>query len=584
MFIHSIDIKNTYSFGPEGTSDFSNLSKINLIIGKNGSGKTNIARVLHELPIGDINLGEIIDDAVYPSNDPSKILKGIQGEENYWQYDYQDLKIELDEGLIYTDSLNKVVPFTHNRSGNASIFINNSYELFQKLQDSILYYKSSQDRQLNPETDDLTKEWIQFGMYYILGKEITINKEAFDEYKVEGENYWIKGGHSVFNNNGADSYFSIINLLKSLLTSKKEILFLEEPENHIDPRALKRLINFIIYFFIDQKSIHSSIKKEIEEYKQNYNKSFIHGANNVGDYGNIIIQRPTYLGREKRSDITNPKNQYNQIFIISHSPILIDLISSLNKNSSQISSLFEVYEEKKVNKKAAVQVEINTQGSQKLYTIISRIRKIQDNMAQLDVIESLGIKNSDLILANGIIWVEGPSDAIYIKKFINMYTRDNEIPDLEYGKDYLFAMYGGTLLHNYLVYGNSSDLSDLRKITSFIKFNKNFYIIIDSDAIQYTDGVIKDKSKFKRAKNFILNELKLSKNSGIWYDKNNDKYTTIEDYIELDNFKKSNKKVNNSIKIVNYLDNNSDITLLKVGKTLNERIKNIYIKIKSWNS
>ena len=33
-----------------------------------------------------------------------------------------------------------------------------------------------------------------------------------------------------------------------------------------------------------------------------------------------------------------------------------------------------------------------------------------------DVLDDLGAKASDIFQSNGIIWVEGPSDRIYIKK------------------------------------------------------------------------------------------------------------------------------------------------------------------------
>ncbi len=593
MFIKSINIKNIYSFGNNGTGDFNNLTKINLIIGKNGSGKSNVVRILTELSIGDINLGEFINNTVIPSKDPKKIFKGILEEINYWQYDNQFLEIQLDIGTISTKPLNQTTPFTKNRSGNASVFCYNSYELFENLRKSIFYYKGGCNKIFDTNLGDYIKEWLQFGIYYILGKEITINSESLDEYKIKSvANNATRGGHSLKKNNIPDSYFAIINILKSILINNKSILFIEEPENHIEPRALKRLINFIIYFFIDQNCVNSPMRKELEESKNNYNKASIH-ALNYHDFGSVIVQRPTYLSRKDRSyHIELPLNRYNQIFIISHSPILIDYISSFNCHNKRVSSTYEVYEDDVENDKSTCEVEINFNNTSKLCTTVSKIREIKDNVAQQELIESLGVKSSDLILSNGIIWVEGPSDSIYIKKFINIYIRDNNLMELEYGRHYLFAMYGGTLLNNYLIYGKSEDQDDLKKIISFVNFNKNFYIIIDSDAVSGSDieNSFKDRSKFKKAKDYVLEEFRKSAengNIGLWYDKNNTKYTTIEDYIELKELKAFmhvKSKVNNSIKIINYLDNHSDITLLDIGKELNKKIEDIYDKIRLWNS
>ena len=60
----------------------------------------------------------------------------------------------------------------------------------------------------------------------------------------------------------------------------------------------------------------------------------------------------------------------------------------------------------------------------------------------IEVIDELGIKASDLLQANGIIWVEGPSDRIYIKNWLNKQYPDR----FEEGKDYQFVYYGGRLL------------------------------------------------------------------------------------------------------------------------------------------
>jgi hypothetical protein len=591
-YIKSINIKNTYSFGPDGTEALSDLSKINLIIGKNGAGKSNILRTLKDLPIDDVNLGEIVDNTWIPSKDPSKIFKGIIGEENHWQYDHQFLDIKLDIGNIITEPLNQITGFVSNQSGKSSILLGNSYDLFTSLRKLICYYKSGDRKTLANDIDAYRREWIQFAIYYILDQEITINSESFDEYKIKSKDNKdnnLRGGHSINIENCPDSYFAIINLIRTILVNDKSILFIEEPESHIEPRALKKLINFILYFFVNEDCVHTSVRQELEQSKSIYNKLTIHSLNYKG-FGNTIVQRLTYLMRDdNRTDIDFPNNRYNQIFIISHSPILIDYISNLNSNKNQVSSIYEVYTDEIVNNKSKCEIQINFNNN--LLSTVSKIRKIQDSVNQQELIESLGIKSSDLILSNGIIWVEGPSDSIYIKKFINMYIRDNGLEELEYGRHYLFAMYGGTLLNNYLIYDSSKDDNDLKKITSFIRFNKNFYIVIDSDAISNIENLIEDKSKFSKAKDYIRKDFeqntKSNTKNGLWYDKDDIQYTTIENYIELEELKKllnqGSSKVNNSVKVVNYLNKYTNIKLVDIGKKLNEHIKDIYEKIISWN-
>ena len=49
MWLKSIDLKNMYNFGDEGTRDLNDFKQFNLFIGKNGSGKTNVFRAICNL-------------------------------------------------------------------------------------------------------------------------------------------------------------------------------------------------------------------------------------------------------------------------------------------------------------------------------------------------------------------------------------------------------------------------------------------------------------------------------------------------------------------------------------------------------
>lgn len=44
----------------------------------------------------------------------------------------------------------------------------------------------------------------------------------------------------------------------------------------------------------------------------------------------------------------------------------------------------------------------------------SSIEKIESNQRKINILDDLGVKASDIFQASGIIWVEGPSDRIYI--------------------------------------------------------------------------------------------------------------------------------------------------------------------------
>lgn len=83
----------------------------------------------------------------------------------------------------------------------------------------------------------------------------------------------------------------------------------------------------------------------------------------------------------------------------------------------------------------------------------------------------LGYRASDLMQSNCIIWVEGPSDRIYIRHWIN--TLDDSLIE---GLHYSIMFYGGRLLSHL-----SADDPEINDFISLRRLNRNICIIIDSD-------------------------------------------------------------------------------------------------------
>ncbi len=91
-----------------------------------------------------------------------------------------------------------------------------------------------------------------------------------------------------------------------------------------------------------------------------------------------------------------------------------------------------------------------------------------------NVISELGNKPSDLLQANGIIWVEGPSDRIYLNRWIQVASNGRYIE----GIHYQCAFYGGSLLARLEVVESEKAEEDF---INLIRINSNFAIIMDSD-------------------------------------------------------------------------------------------------------
>jgi putative ATP-dependent endonuclease of the OLD family len=112
-----------------------------------------------------------------------------------------------------------------------------------------------------------------------------------------------------------------------------------------------------------------------------------------------------------------------------------------------------------------------------------------------NVLDTLGAKPSDMLFANGIIWVEGPSDAIYIKYWLGL-------EGIEQGRDYEFSFYGGRILSN-------CEAENGDKIMKMLKINTKAIVYMDSDKSN-------ESSDLNDTKTRIINEFKNYTDSDIW--------------------------------------------------------------------
>jgi len=101
------------------------------------------------------------------------------------------------------------------------------------------------------------------------------------------------------------------------------------------------------------------------------------------------------------------------------------------------------------------------------------------------VLDDIGAKASDILQANGIIWIEGPSDRVYLNRFIELWSGGA----LKEGLHYQFVFYGGSVLAN--IDASVPD-SDLEEAISAFRINRNFLFVCDSDR-NHSRGVLKSR-------------------------------------------------------------------------------------------
>lgn len=215
----------------------------------------------------------------------------------------------------------------------------------------------------------------------------------------------------------------------------------------------------------------------------------------------------------------------------------------------------------------------------------SVVQKIDNNQMKLNILDDLDVKASDIFQANGIIWVEGPSDRIYINKWLDIFCEK----DISEGKDYQFAYYGGKML------SHLTSIEDENKTNDFInilKTNRHAAIVIDSDKRDKMAHINKSKRRIrdefkaigsfcwitsgKEIENYIpkeaVNDVHQTNKKQI------DQYEEFPHYIRNEDKYFSSHKVESARKYTNYITFENSAKILD----LKEKIVQLYTEIKKW--
>lgn len=94
------------------------------------------------------------------------------------------------------------------------------------------------------------------------------------------------------------------------------------------------------------------------------------------------------------------------------------------------------------------------------------------------VLSDIGAKPSDLLMSNCMIWVEGPSDRTYLNRWIGLMCEHLGIPGYREGRHYQIAFYGGSTISH--MEASEAWISETDLI-NILKMNPNTILVCDSD-------------------------------------------------------------------------------------------------------
>jgi hypothetical protein len=174
------------------------------------------------------------------------------------------------------------------------------------------------------------------------------------------------------------------------------------------------------------------------------------------------------------------------------------------------------------------------------------------------VLRDLGFEMKDIYYPNCLIYVEGPTDILYIHYWLKLYIKEKGLKDFQKGIDFDFVEYGGTLAsHLTATFINPEhDFDENLKffLQNMFSSNRNVLFITDHDG---------GKSNFETAKNRIEKLLADNKQKGF----NNEfikckSVVTIEEFIGEKNIANpSETKLNAAINNISSWKQNQNLML-----------------------
>ncbi len=167
--------------------------------------------------------------------------------------------------------------------------------------------------------------------------------------------------------------------------------------------------------------------------------------------------------------VRDPKDDrpVHQFLVATHSPYIINAVVELQRSCPKGAPPPRLYQMRRDDKDVTVENVGN------------------DPDKQWAVLQAIGHRPSDVLLPNGIIWVEGPSDRVYVRTWIEKYAEHANVP-LVWGRDVEAVWYGGGQWEHLSAQGRRfwTDVTeyDLRtSLMSLATVNPNGAILIDRD-------------------------------------------------------------------------------------------------------
>jgi len=475
------ELKNEYN-----TDELDNLSKVNIFIGPNNSGKSRLLRNIYQENTFDFLPSDFNYKAINtitreynrfkkenfrafrigkPSNIDSSFYSDIP-ELKYIQIntDYKSAILQwINDFSKMTENVKESIR-TNNRLGNSSQAI----EFFEGVSQDLL-------RDIRSELKKYSRKKYSFEKLYIPTlrglRPFPRKKDSHEEIDFYEERT-IK---DYFKESGNKMIFTGLGMYKQL----KEYLLGDLQKRNI----VRKFENFLGETFFEGKEIAliPRIESDVIYVKMDDEDEYpiFHLGDGIQQL--IILTFKLYLLKHKHSIVyieepelylhpglqrkfiellTGDTFKNLQIFFTTHSNHFLDMTLDFNNISVyKFSKTIEKDDSSKTIPKFSIE---NTSNEDR------------------NLLEILGVKNSSVFLANCTIWIEGVTDRFYFRKYLEIFQKDQKQKDsnhkiFEEDKHYSFVEYSGNNITHYSFLNDDNESINVERLCSTL------FLISDKD-------------------------------------------------------------------------------------------------------
>jgi len=452
IYNDKIVVKNYKCFDSSG-GGFEKILPINLIIGKNNSGKSSLIDLIQfliEKHKGFIEIGrdnsspEVLIEHKLTEHEISRTFSsstsggGIPGS-NFFEYG----KGFIDKAYTYKLDEKKAKTFVNINAefvGPARQYIDDLAKVIEEPLAGKFFCNISAERDISPEISNAEIAFLPNGVGATNAIQQILNRTNRDSRLIEQK--LLEELNTIIN---PDIKFTRI-LVQLRDNNQWEIFFEDANKKSIALSKMGSGIKTVLLVLLNL-----IVKPDIENRNRD---SYVFAFEELENNLHPSLQRRLYNYIREYSE-----KHSSCFFLTTHSNVVIDA--------------FGTYENSQL-------IHVTNDGNKSISSTILSYNGTKQ------ILNDLGIKASDILQCNGVIWVEGPSDRNYLNKWIEILA-----PELKEGLHYSIMFYGGRLLSNL-----SFDFDWFnREVIPLLKINRNAFVVIDRDGKSISEKINDTKSR-----------------------------------------------------------------------------------------